>query len=173
MTRGSGRVELKYAVPEDVAAHVLSLGLAFLDREVHAAEQRQRITSLYLDTPHRTFLRWHRARAADRFSFDRDGTARPSTRGSSPRSNGNTLRCHETTRACPRRVHSLSLVRVKGSMCTSHGLGIRTSCRICPSATAIRRETGILVTCVRESLRGSFPEEKSLSPSTARSAFSG
>jgi hypothetical protein len=64
-----GRVELKYAVPEDVAARVLRVGRAFLEPDADAVGPRQRITSLYLDTPDRTFLRWHRERAADRFKL--------------------------------------------------------------------------------------------------------
>ncbi|MEQ1575932.1 MAG: polyphosphate polymerase domain-containing protein [Vicinamibacterales bacterium] len=69
MRPARGRVELKYSVPEGVAVRVLDIARTFLDPEQYAEGGRQRVTSLYLETPSLTFLRWHKARAADRFKL--------------------------------------------------------------------------------------------------------
>jgi hypothetical protein len=65
----SARTELKYSVPEEVAAHALSRARAALVPDPHALSPTQRVTSLYLDTPDLTFLRWSLARASDRFKL--------------------------------------------------------------------------------------------------------
>ena len=65
----AGRLELKYCVPEPVAAYVLEIARAHLIPEPLAAGPRQRITSLYLDTPDLQFLRWQRERVPDRFKL--------------------------------------------------------------------------------------------------------
>lgn len=62
------RVELKYSVPEDLAAWALRWSGVFLERE-RGLTGPQRITSLYLDTPTLTFFRWHCEGRADRFKL--------------------------------------------------------------------------------------------------------
>lgn len=62
------RVELKYAVPEDLAAWALQWSGVFLQRDFGLAGPQQ-ITSLYLDTPGLTFFRWHREGRPDRFKL--------------------------------------------------------------------------------------------------------
>jgi hypothetical protein len=52
-----------------VAVHVLDLARGHLMPEPLAAGPRQRVTSLYLDTPDLQFLRWHHERAEDRFKL--------------------------------------------------------------------------------------------------------
>ncbi len=66
---GAGRTELKYCVPAPVSEWVLDVARLFLVPDVLALGPRQRVTSLYLDTPQLTFLRWHRERAGDRFKL--------------------------------------------------------------------------------------------------------
>ena len=65
----TGRLELKYCVPESVAARVLDIARAYLLPEPFARGPRQRVTSLYLDTPDFQFLRWHHERASDRLKL--------------------------------------------------------------------------------------------------------
>jgi VTC domain-containing protein len=65
----TGRLELKYCVPDSVAAYVLEIAKAHLVPEPLADGPRQRITSLYLDTADLQFLRWHRERVPDRFKL--------------------------------------------------------------------------------------------------------
>lgn len=65
----AGRMELKYCVPAGVSEIVLDVARAYLVPDVLALGPRQRVTSLYLDTPQLTFLRWHRDRAGDRFKL--------------------------------------------------------------------------------------------------------
>jgi hypothetical protein len=62
------RVELKYSVPEDLAAWALRWSGVFLGRD-RGMVGPQRVTSLYLDTPTLTFFRWHREKRADRFKL--------------------------------------------------------------------------------------------------------
>ncbi len=64
-----GRMELKYCVPAGISEMVLDVARAYLVPDVLALGPRQRVTSLYLDTPQLTFLRWHRDRAGDRFKL--------------------------------------------------------------------------------------------------------
>jgi hypothetical protein len=64
-----GRTELKYCVPARIADRVLDIACGYLPPDPFALGPRQRITSLYLDTPSLTFLRWHRERATDRFKL--------------------------------------------------------------------------------------------------------
>lgn len=63
------RVELKYCVPEDVATHALRIASLFLRPDRNAAAETQAITSLYLDTPSLTFLRWHLDKVPERFKL--------------------------------------------------------------------------------------------------------
>src|SRR5215216_7020803 len=65
----AGRMELKYCVPDSVAAFALDVARAHLSPEPLAGGPRQRVTSLYLDTPDLQFLRWHRECAPDRFKL--------------------------------------------------------------------------------------------------------
>jgi hypothetical protein len=60
---------LKYCVPAPVSEWVLAVARGYLVPDVLALGPRQRVTSLYLDTPQLTFLRWHRDRAGDRFKL--------------------------------------------------------------------------------------------------------
>jgi hypothetical protein len=64
-----GRQELKYCVSESVASRVLDVARGYLVQEPLASGPRQRVTSLYLDTPTLTFLRWHREGVADRYKL--------------------------------------------------------------------------------------------------------
>ena len=64
-----GRLELKYCVPESVAERVLDIARAYLVPEPFACGPRQRVTSLYLDTPDLQFLRLHHERASDRLKL--------------------------------------------------------------------------------------------------------
>lgn len=66
---GRGRRELRYIVPDNVAAHVLYLAAGFLRPEIYLNDPRQCVTSLYLDTVKRAFLRAHRRRLPDRFKL--------------------------------------------------------------------------------------------------------
>ena len=62
-----GRSELKYCVPDLIAADILGAARGHLVAEPLAPGPHQRVTSLYFDTPDLTFLRWHRERAGDRY----------------------------------------------------------------------------------------------------------
>jgi hypothetical protein len=62
------RVELKYAVSDAEADAALRLASLFLEPDGDRAE-RQRITSLYLDSPALDFLRWQRVRRPERFKL--------------------------------------------------------------------------------------------------------
>ena len=62
------RVELKYSVPESMAAWALQWSGVFLIRD-RGLTGPQRVTSLYLDTPTLTFFRWHREQRPDRFKL--------------------------------------------------------------------------------------------------------
>jgi hypothetical protein len=62
------RVELKYSVPEDLAAWALRWSGVFLRRD-GGLTGPQKITSLYLDTPTLTFFRWHCEGRSDRFKL--------------------------------------------------------------------------------------------------------
>ena len=66
---GTGRMELKYCVPAPVSECVLDVARTHLVPDVLSLGPRQRVTSLYLDTPQLMFLRWHRDRAGDRFKL--------------------------------------------------------------------------------------------------------
>ena len=61
-------MEVKYAVPEDLAAWTLKWSGVFLHRE-YGLTGPQHVTSLYLDTPTLTFFRWHCDERADRFKL--------------------------------------------------------------------------------------------------------
>ena len=61
----SGRMELKYAVPEETALEVLRWSSVFIE----GGCMFQRVTSLYLDTPTLRFFRWHLDGCADRFKL--------------------------------------------------------------------------------------------------------
>jgi hypothetical protein len=62
------RVELKYAVPEDLAVWALQWSGVFLERDFGLTGP-QKVTSLYLDTPSLAFFRWHREARPDRFKL--------------------------------------------------------------------------------------------------------
>ena len=64
---GEGRAQVLR--PEDVAACVLRTARPFLRLDDHLAGETQAITSLYLDTPSLTFLRWHLEGASERFKL--------------------------------------------------------------------------------------------------------
>lgn len=61
-------MEVKYSVPEDLAAWALKWSGVFLRRDFGLTGP-QEITSLYLDTPTLTFFRWHREERTDRFKL--------------------------------------------------------------------------------------------------------
>lgn len=62
------RIEVKHAVPENIAAQALDWARPFLPSDRGLAGV-QRITSMYLDSPELTFYRWHREREAHRFKL--------------------------------------------------------------------------------------------------------
>jgi hypothetical protein len=64
-----GRTELKYSVPGPVADAALHVARGYLRYDAFALGPQQLVTSLYLDTAHLTFLRWHRERVVDRFKL--------------------------------------------------------------------------------------------------------
>jgi len=64
------RFEIKYCVPDPVAAAILSVARVFLVPERGlAVGQAQTITSLYLDTRELTFMRWHIEDEPERFKL--------------------------------------------------------------------------------------------------------
>ena len=65
----NGRTELKYSVPGPIADAALRVARGYLPHDTFALGPQQLITSLYLDTAHLTFLRWHRERVVDRFKL--------------------------------------------------------------------------------------------------------
>lgn len=67
LTEIPGRIEKKYAVSEQLAERVLQWSAAFLKRD--RGIDRQRVTTLYLDTPSLTFYQAHVDREADRFKL--------------------------------------------------------------------------------------------------------
>lgn len=77
MTSVPARVECKYCVPVAEADSVLRMARVFLDIDRAAWPDAsydgplpvQRITSLYLDSPARTFFAWHVARRPSRFKL--------------------------------------------------------------------------------------------------------
>ena len=64
-----GRTELKYSLPGPIADAALHEARGYLRHDTFALGPQQRVTSLYLDTAHLTFLRWHRERVLDRFKL--------------------------------------------------------------------------------------------------------
>jgi len=64
-----GRTELKYSVPGPIADAALHVARGYLRYDAFALGPQQLVTSLYLDTAHLTFLRWHRERVVDRFKL--------------------------------------------------------------------------------------------------------
>ena len=77
MTELASRIERKYCVPAAEAEGVLRVARAFLDIDraawpdapVDGPLPVQRITSLYLDSPSRTFYAWHVSRKPSRFKL--------------------------------------------------------------------------------------------------------
>ena len=77
MTALAPRFERKYCVPATEAAAALRVARVFLDIDraawpdaaVDAPVPVQRVTSLYLDSPARTFYAWHVARKTSRFKL--------------------------------------------------------------------------------------------------------
>jgi hypothetical protein len=64
-----GRTELKYSLPGPIADTALHEARGYLRHDTFALGPQQLVTSLYLDTAHLTFLRWHRERVLDRFKL--------------------------------------------------------------------------------------------------------
>ncbi len=64
-----GRTELKYSLPGPIADAALHVARGYLPHDTFALGPQQLVTSLYLDTAHLTFLRWHRERVLDRFKL--------------------------------------------------------------------------------------------------------
>jgi hypothetical protein len=64
-----GRTELKYSLPGPIADAALHEARGYLRHDTLALGPQQLVTSLYLDTAHLTFLRWHRERVLDRFKL--------------------------------------------------------------------------------------------------------
>jgi VTC domain-containing protein len=64
----SNRFENKYALPENLAAQVLSHARLFLPAD-RGLERPQNVTTLYLDTADLTFYQWHKNRRIDRFKL--------------------------------------------------------------------------------------------------------
>ncbi|MET0212497.1 MAG: polyphosphate polymerase domain-containing protein [Vicinamibacterales bacterium] len=64
-----GRTELKYSLPGPIADAALREARRYLPHDTFAIGPQQLVTSLYLDTAHLRFLRWHRERVLDRFKL--------------------------------------------------------------------------------------------------------
>ena len=64
-----GRTELKYSLPGAIADAALHEARGYLRHDNFALGPQQLVTSLYLDTAHLTFLRWHREGVLDRFKL--------------------------------------------------------------------------------------------------------
>lgn len=149
-----GRTELKYCAPIPIADIALDVARGYLAYDALALGPRQRVTSLYLDSPHLTFLRWHRLGATDRFKLRirRYGDQpTPTLYAEVKRKTGSVVRKRRA--AFP--VNSLHLVLGSSYVPSSEAMPgdsddlkafvrHRARCRATPR---------VLVTCVRESLR--------------------
>ena len=62
------RVEIKYAVPENLAGWTLQWAGVFLRRD-QGLTGPQKLTTLYLDTPTLAFYRWHSEERPERFKL--------------------------------------------------------------------------------------------------------
>jgi hypothetical protein len=149
-----GRTELKYCVPGPIADVALEAARGYLGPDPLALGPRQRITSLYLDTPYLTFLRWHRERATDRFKLRircyGDEPA-PTLYAEVKRKTGSVVRKRRAAFAAD----ALPLV-LKSSYVTDDAVWPRRSDDL-EAFLRHRSQCGaaprMLITCVRESLR--------------------
>lgn len=158
-----GRVELKYCVPEEVADRVLRIARTFLPADQYLeASRRQRIRSLYLDTPCLTFLRWQRERLNDRFKLRirayGDG---PWTRvyAEVKRRAGPIVRKKRASvpwGALPALLAATDLSGV-AELARDDRAAVQAFAR---RALIFAAEPKVLLTCVRESLRGERADEE-------------
>ena len=152
-----GRTELKYSVPGPIADAALHLARGYLRYDAFALGPQQLVTSLYLDTAHLTFLRWHREHVVDRFKLrirrygDRPA---PTLYAEVKRKTGSIVRKHRAAfpagalhavlDASVCRVLSDSVGRVLSDPALDEFMRHRSHCGAMPT---------MLVACVRESLR--------------------
>jgi hypothetical protein len=152
-----GRTELKYSVPGPIVDAALHLARGYLPHDTFALGPQQLITSLYLDTAHLIFLRWHRERVVDRFKLRirRYGDhAAPTLYAEVKRKTGSIVRKHRA--AFPAgALHAVldasvgpvladSVGRVLSDAALDEFVRHRSHCGAVPT---------MLVACVRESLR--------------------
>jgi hypothetical protein len=148
-----GRTELKYCVPAAIADIALDVARRYLVPDALALGRQQRVTSLYLDTPQLTFLRWHRERAADRFKLRIRGYGEQpvgTLYAELKRKTGSVGRKRRAAFPAP-MLHAMlagAHVGVSARSCTGSDLEAFTHRLRISGATP-----KVLVTCVREPLR--------------------
>ena len=152
-----GRTELKYSVPGSIADTALHLARGYLPHDRFALGPQQPITSLYLDTAHLTFLRWHRERVGDRFKLRirRYGEhAAPTLYAEVKRKTGSVVRKHRAAFP-PGALHAVLDASIGPVLADSVGRVLSD-----PALDEFMRHRShfgamptMLVACVRESLR--------------------
>jgi len=147
-----GRIETKFAVSGELAAEVCEASRRFLPAD-RGIDKPQRITSLYLDAPALTFLRWHKEGRLARFKLRVRGYGDPV--GNSvfleiKRKEGSNVHKQraEVSTAALSMVLGDSFAPVPGSPNLDHFTKIRRE---------FRAEPKVLVTCLREALRETGP----------------
>jgi len=147
-----GRVETKFAVSEELAGQVWEASRQYLpaDRGIY---KTQRITSLYLDAPALTFLRWHKEGRSARFKLRVRGYGDPVGDRvflEIKRKEGSTVYKQRA------EVSTATLTRVLGDSFTAH-----PGCPNLQDFMKIRHqfqaEPKVLVSCLREALRETGP----------------
>ena len=144
-----GRAELKYSVPGPIADTALQIARGYLRPDTFALGPQQIVTSLYLDTAHLTFLRWHDERAVDRFKLRirRYGDdAAPALYAEVKRKTGSVVRKHRAPFPADalHAVLNASVSRVLSDPALDEFIRYRSHYAAMPV---------MLVTCIRESLR--------------------
>jgi hypothetical protein len=145
-----GRIEIKYAVREAVAARVWSFSRNFLGAD-HGLDGPQRLTTLYLDAPSLTFLKWHKECRPGRFKLRVRGYGDPVGEHVYAEIKRKTGVIVQKQRA---RVSLSALSAMLGSSSpfleSSSSAELTEFMRI---RQAFQAEPRILVSCLRESLR--------------------
>jgi VTC domain-containing protein len=152
--RSPGRIEIKYAVCEAVAAWVWCSSRTFI-RPDHRFNGPQRVTSLYFDAPSLTFLRWHKERRPGRFKLRVRGYGDPvgeHVYAEIKRKTGAIVQKHRARfplADLPALFNSSApFVELDGSAELAEFMKIRQ---------AFHAEPRMLVSCLRESLREDGP----------------
>jgi hypothetical protein len=144
-----GRTELKYSLPGPIADAALREARRYLPHDTFALGPQQLVTSLYLDTAHLTFLRWHRERVLDRFKLRirRYGDHAAATLYAEvKRKTGSVVRKHRAAFPADalHAVLNAPVGRILSEPALEEFVWHRSRCGARPT---------MLVTCVRESLR--------------------